>query len=68
MKAGDLVRWIHPEAADTGLITEVKGDQVYVCWIKEPDTSGWIPGAHELLMEIMHDEGDKNLEVINESR
>ncbi len=68
MKAGSLVRWIHPDAPDTGLITEVSGDQVYVCWIKEPECSGWVPGEHELLMEIAHDEEDNDLEVIDESR
>ena len=55
MKVGDLVRWTHPHALDTGLILEVRGDtwmgaQAYIEWACVPDHSGLYPIEHEHLM------------------
>ena len=60
MKVGDLVKWMHPHARDTGIILETDkdkwGGQAIIHWFGNPKHSGLYPLDHELL------------EPLNESR
>jgi len=53
MKIGDLVKWTHPDAKDTGIILEMDegkwGDQAIIHWFGKPECSGLYPLDHELL-------------------
>ena len=61
VKVGDLVKWMHPDAIDYGLVLEMLDDRwgsdtAYIQWHVNPDYSGGYPINHDLLA------------VINESR
>ncbi len=53
MKVGDLVRWMHPDSKDTGIVLEAPptkfGNQVHIYWFDTPEYSGYYPINHELL-------------------
>ena len=56
MKVGDLVKWTHPQAKDTGIVIEVPTDttgwydnEVSIYWFGKPEHSGFYPTDHELL-------------------
>ena len=58
MKVGDLVRWVHPEALDYGLVLEMGEDrqpegfwdnQVLIEWSGMPAHSGFYPKDHHHL-------------------
>ena len=52
MKVGDLVKWTHPHAKDTGIILkmpETFGDDAVIHWFGKPEHSGFYPIDHELL-------------------
>jgi len=61
MRVGDLVKWLHPDSLDYGLVLEMGEDrkpegywngQVFVQWQGKPEHSGFYPADHEL-MEIV---------------
>lgn len=61
VKVGDLVKWMHPDAIDYGLVLDMLGDRwgrdmAYIQWHVNPDQGGPYPINHDLLA------------VINESR
>ena len=58
MKIGDLVKWLHPEALDYGLVLEMGegrqpegywDNQVLIQWHAKPEHSGFYPADHKLL-------------------
>jgi hypothetical protein len=56
MKVGDLVKWTHPHAKDTGIIIKIPTDttgwyenEVIIHWFGNPHHSGLYPIDHELL-------------------
>ena len=56
MQVGDLVKWTHPRAEDTGIVLKVHGatggwyhNQAVIQWFGKPDHSGLYPIDHELL-------------------
>ena len=58
MKVGDLVKWLHPEALDYGLVLEMGEDRqpkgywaghVLIQWNAKPEHSGLYPANHQLL-------------------
>ena len=54
MKVGDLVKWTHPHAQDTGIILSFCNDgfedhHAVIHWFGKPEHSGLYPIDHELL-------------------
>ena len=53
MKVGDLVKWTHPHAKDTGIILKMPEDRLRgdatIHWFGNPQHSGFYPIDHELL-------------------
>ena len=53
MKVGDLVKWTHPHAKDTGIILKTPEDRLrddaVIHWFGNPQHSGFYPIDHELL-------------------
>jgi hypothetical protein len=56
VKVADLVKWLHPDALDFGLILKIGeahfADQVFIEWHRKPEHSGYYPANHELLEVI----------------
>tara|TARA_Y100000310_G_C20168096_1_gene572334 strand:+ start:189 stop:377 length:189 start_codon:yes stop_codon:yes gene_type:complete len=61
MLVGSLVRWLHPDTIDYGVILEMGEDrlpkgywdgQVFVEWTGNPEHSGFYPADHQLLEMI----------------
>ena len=56
MKVADLVKWLHPDALDFGLILKIGEahfvDHVFIQWHRKPEHSGYYPANHELLEVI----------------
>ena len=62
MEVGDLVKWTHPHAKDTGIILKMPDDkadtpswhenQAIIHWFGNPEHSGLYPIDHELLEVI----------------
>ncbi len=60
MKVGDLVKWTHPHAKDTGIIIDIPTDttgwhenEVLIHWFDNPQHSGLYPIDHELLEPLV---------------
>jgi len=67
MKVGDLVKWLHPESLDYGLVLAMGEDQkpegdwpgpVLIEWHRKPAHSGYYPADHELLEIVSECQGD----------
>ena len=65
MKVGDLVKWLHPEALDYGLVMEMGEDRnpegywnghILIHWNGKPEHSGLYPADHQLL-ELVSESG-----------
>jgi len=56
MKAGDLVKWTHPDAEDFGIVLKAPptkfGDEAHIHWFGSPECSGYYSPHHELLEHL----------------